>query len=308
MKIGVVIVTYNRLELLKEVLDAFMNQTLLPSGIIVVDNASTDGTKQFLEEWKDKISDTNKEVIFNETNTGGSGGFYTGLARAADSDFDWIWVSDDDAIPDKMAIEYTHNYLSMNEKLDEISAICSSVINYGIIDVSHRKRMQQGVLKARSCPVNLDEYNNDEFDLNCFSYVGSIISKKKLLQAGLTKKEYFIWYDDTEHSLRLSKIGRIVCVPKIKVYHNVKTDNNSRSVNWKVYYGLRNQGDLLKHHFSKITYLKYCIDIRLRAAVKFIMGDFVTARLYNSAISDSKHNRLGVNNIYKPGWNPNSKR
>ena len=52
MKIAAVIVTYNRLYLLKEVLEAFDNQTRVPDYIIIVNNASTDGTEAFLEEWK----------------------------------------------------------------------------------------------------------------------------------------------------------------------------------------------------------------------------------------------------------------
>ncbi len=50
--IGAVIVTFNRLEKLKKALASYEKQTLLPEYIIVVDNASNDGTKEYLEEWK----------------------------------------------------------------------------------------------------------------------------------------------------------------------------------------------------------------------------------------------------------------
>lgn len=115
MKIAAVIVTYNRLYLLKEVLEAFDNQTRVPDYIIIVNNASTDGTEAFLEEWKKtEIKGQTKFVITPEENLGGSGGFYIGTERALSLDADWVWVSDDDAIPDRDVFEkaektYTYN-------------------------------------------------------------------------------------------------------------------------------------------------------------------------------------------------------
>ena len=50
--IGCVIVTFNRLEKLKKTLNIYARQSLLPLYLIVVNNASTDGTDKYLEEWK----------------------------------------------------------------------------------------------------------------------------------------------------------------------------------------------------------------------------------------------------------------
>ena len=75
MKIAAVIVTYNRLDMLKEVLDAFDNQIKQPDYLIVVNNASTDNTSEFLELWS-KRGSMSKIVITTSENIGGSGGFY----------------------------------------------------------------------------------------------------------------------------------------------------------------------------------------------------------------------------------------
>ena len=74
MKIAAVIVTYNRLDMLKEVLDAFDNQIKQPDYLIVVNNASTDNTSEFLELWS-KRGSISKIVITTSENIGGSGGF-----------------------------------------------------------------------------------------------------------------------------------------------------------------------------------------------------------------------------------------
>ena len=52
MEIGVVLVTFNRLEKLKIALEAYERQTVKPKYILVVDNNSTDGTREYLENWK----------------------------------------------------------------------------------------------------------------------------------------------------------------------------------------------------------------------------------------------------------------
>ena len=136
-KIGVVIVTYNRLEKLKYTLKCFDNQTVVPEYIIVVDNASDDGTAEYLATWRANESTTKKIVISNDTNLGGSGGFYTGLNRALKESAQWIWVQDDDAFPESDAIEKASIFLD-GVNSDNISAISSQVINNNEIDYDHR--------------------------------------------------------------------------------------------------------------------------------------------------------------------------
>ena len=91
MKIIAVVVTYNRLELLKRSMDCLRQNKPL-SAIIVVNNGSTDGTK----EWLDKQDDL---TVIHQSNVGGSGGFYTGIEAAYAQNADWIWCMDDDVFP-----------------------------------------------------------------------------------------------------------------------------------------------------------------------------------------------------------------
>lgn len=72
MKINCVVVTYNRLSLLKECLSALENQTYPIQRIVIVDNCSTDGTSEFL----DSLTDTRYLIIHSKENIGGAGGFF----------------------------------------------------------------------------------------------------------------------------------------------------------------------------------------------------------------------------------------
>ena len=50
MKYSIVIVTYNRCELLKEAIECAMGQIIKPKHVIVINNASDDGTSEYLEK------------------------------------------------------------------------------------------------------------------------------------------------------------------------------------------------------------------------------------------------------------------
>lgn len=271
MEIGVAIVTYNRLNKLKIAIDSFEKQVKLPQYIVVVNNASTDGTREFLSKWKQKDSNFKKIVINNEKNAGGSGGFYLALSEAIKYSANWIWVSDDDAYADKNALKYASEYLDKQSNPSNISAICGKVLNNGKIDISHRRNVyikNHLFITERYIPENF--YSNSEFYLNCFSYVGTILNKEKLLRVGLTNKDFIIWYDDSEHSLRLSKVGKIICLPKIEIIHD--QNNGKYELDWKWYYGIRNRfyayHECFDSNLYRATYLQFLIKAKLKCFIK----------------------------------------
>lgn len=301
--IGVVIVTFNRLEKLKKSLACFMAQELMPKYILVVNNNSSDGTKEFLDCWKNESDSSIKKYIIHENeNLGGSGGFHVGLERAKALEADWVWVSDDDAYPQKDTIKKANDYIEKNG-YEDLLAVCAAVYDMdNKIAYGHRKRVVNGLLKISIKVVEPYEYERDSFKLNAFSYVGAIIRKKALMEYGTTTDDYFIWFDDTEHSLRISEHGDIVCVPAIKVNH--ENELGSQAYDWREYYGLRNEMDMYKHHFPKRCY-RFKVFIRIvKCVLLFFKKDKQYFRLYKKALDDSLNGRLGKDDYYKPGWKP----
>ena len=142
MKIGVVIVTYNRLENLKITLASYQEQTVRPKFILVVNNNSSDGTKEFLEQWQKEENEIERKILNLDKNTGGSGGFYEGLKNSLELDCEWVWVADDDAYPKKDAFEIAKKYVEQNKNTN-LSAICGTVLkNDGkTVDCSHRRNI-----------------------------------------------------------------------------------------------------------------------------------------------------------------------
>ena len=300
--IGIVLVTYNRLEKLKVALDCFSLQVNKPAYMIVVNNASTDGTLEFLTTWQKKEEHFEKIVLSLPVNSGGSGGFYEGLSYALRMSANWIWVSDDDAFPQKDCLQVAREYIENEKDIDEYAALCGSVYNHGQINVTHRRRTFNIGIRYRTIPVDVDEYSNNFF-CNTFSYVGAILNKDKLKIAGLPQKDYFIWFDDTEHSLRMSKVGKIVCLPQIKIAHDEAAD--SVSFSWKNYYGIRNRLDLMRRHFPKRLFLYQCFKY-LHLGLGLFGRNREEGLLYFVAVKDALMKKTGLHKTYKPGWKPNS--
>lgn len=308
MKIGVVIVTYNRLNKLVETLKQFAMQTWAPAYILIVNNASTDGTFEYLSKWQRDEGRCKKIVINLTENTGGSGGFYEGLKVSLDLEAEWVWVSDDDAIPECDALERAYQYLNRSDvDQNELSAICGQVINYGVIDINHRKNYITNGIHIREYPISRDEYQKDHFELNAFSYVGTIINRDKMKLIGITKKEYFIWWDDTEHSLRLSKVGKIICIPEIRIHHDTVEEKNVLS--WKSYYGYRNMTDMYRMHMPWYCFWYFAMKVIIKTNFFFLIKvNRDEIKILREGFWDALKNRFGVHSVYKPGWKADSQR
>ena len=101
--VATIVVTYNRKEMLKECIEALLKQTYKKQQIYIIDNASTDGTKDYIKKYID-----NKKVFYYNTgkNSGGAGGFNYGVREALKNKVDYAWLMDDDSIAeDKNALK-----------------------------------------------------------------------------------------------------------------------------------------------------------------------------------------------------------
>lgn len=301
-KIGVVITTYNRLDKLKIALEAYNNQLLKPDYIIVVNNASTDNTTEFLEYWKIVPSVSKKIVIEMEYNAGGSGGFYAGEQYAMQlEDIDWVLIADDDAYPEQDYLKGLFDYIEKNGK-ENISIVCGSVKELGAQENIHRTYLKSKWSRYFQKYVPEIDYSKKELYPDFVSYVGILINKLKLEKVGLVNKEYFIWYDDTEHSQRLKQVGDIVCLPRYRIVHDVAGENLELS--WKNYYGFRNNVDFFKKHFKLQMPFVVAVTIAKALLCPLKGKSFTESKLRLIAIKDGLLGNLGKHPIYKPGWKP----
>ncbi|MCM1466816.1 MAG: glycosyltransferase [Alistipes sp.] len=296
LDICAVIVTYNRLEKLKKALAAYDKLSKLPDCMIIVDNGSTDGTKEYLRSWQQDRSFFEKKVISLNKNTGGSGGFYEGIKQGCQTGCQWIWVADDDAYPQEDCFEILAEHLKAG-----VAAACARVNTADGIDTWHRRRLKKGWFVIREERINEKEYHQ-VFELDLFSYVGTMLSTEALKDAGMPEKDFFINYDDTEHSMRMRRQGKILCVPSAVVYHDSR-GVTADTLLWKKFYAVRNKLYSYKKHFGRKYAYILSLFYWLKAFVIMIKKrDVRELRIVEAAVKAGNMGELGVDAAYCPGW------
>jgi len=301
--IGCVIVTFNRLDKLKHALYCYAEQTQKPAYILVVNNCSSDGTKEFLDEWLSDDNGTKKYVIHSNENLGGSGGFYLAEEKAITLDAPWIMISDDDAYPEKDYLLGMQSYIE-EHRGENISIVCGKVLEQGGYDNFHRGFLNSHWDRSLSkVNIPIKYFENDFFYPDFTSYVGIVINREKMKDVGLVRKEYFIWQDDVEHTYRLGKAGRIIGLSKYEMEHDT-TMNYKDDLSWKTYYGWRNFIDYRKRHYKFHYPFVVIVSIlkTLLCPLKGKSAQEVVMRL--RAIRDGVMGNMGMNEIYRPGWKP----
>ena len=200
VKICAVVVTFNRKELLKNCLNAIQKQTYKPHTVIIVDNASTDGTQSLVEEsgyYNQLVDGIKFQYLLLPNNQGGAGGFYHGMKTAYDSpeNFDAVWVMDDDGVPDRRQLEELTSHLS---EYDYIAPLVLSIEDssrlafhyHGKISANELISKFESVVPDFACPFN-----------------GILYSRKLISRIGYPIPNLFIWGDEQNYALRAIEAG-----------------------------------------------------------------------------------------------------
>ena len=266
-----VVVTYNRCAKLEVTLKRLLEtpQNLL-TRVIVVDNASTDGTGP----WLSAQSEARLTVITMEINAGGAGGFAAGMAEAlrpyearsaaSGPAPDWVVRMDDDARPAAMSSHAPgafEAFLAQDRSASEAWAaavyypdgqICD--MNRPSVNPFQRPRVFWatlfGALRGKSRDMYHIPHAAYEADtprpIDITSFVGFFLKGSVMREIGLPDPGLFVYGDDVLYSLRLRKAGhRILFAPDVRFEHDCATfDGHALRLFtplWKTYYATRNR-------------------------------------------------------------------
>jgi len=210
-----VVVTYNRLGKLKRCLAALAAQTVPVDVAVVIDNASTDGTAAYLRAPRD--DGLRLKVIRSTRNVGGAGGFAKGMEVAYRAGADWLWLMDDDTIPQPNALD---ELLAADARLGGRAGFLASVPVWtdgrphpmNAPGALFRNRREQA-LCYRCLPLGCLPVRNATF-------VSILFRRGYLRRHGLPVAEFFIWSDDVEYTLRGAGRELQVVVPASRVLHD----------------------------------------------------------------------------------------
>lgn len=236
-RVVAVVVTHNRPELLMSALNSLRSQSVKLHAIIVVDNASDTETAMFLQNEKDIV------LLRIEQNTGGSGGFAAGMEQALNLQPDWIWLIEDDAIVQSKALEsLLCGKRDATDDGQKIGLLCPAVEEGGRLAVMHRRYFDPFTLREK--PVPTDKYKQPIVAIDTASFVGSLVKAEAVRRIGVPDKRFFLYYDDTEFSLRLKQAGyALFLITESKVSHRRLPASRLRRgpYSLKHYYNLRNR-------------------------------------------------------------------
>ncbi|CAK1242651.1 glycosyltransferase [Fructobacillus fructosus] len=212
-KVSAIVVTYNRLDLLKQSIEALLNQEYKLSHIIVVDNNSENDTKEYLESLGDKI-----DYLRLPENIGGAGGFNKGIRYfMEETEDDYMWIMDDDTMAHPDSLKALMDYASTN---DDFSFLSSKVLWK---DGGLAKMNVMGYMNGRRIP---DSETNVVQTRNA-TFVSLLVARDCVAKVGLPIVDFFIWGDDIEYTERLARIRPGYFVPASKVTHATKANVGS---------------------------------------------------------------------------------
>jgi len=209
------VLTRDRKALLVECLRALLSQSRPVERVVVLDNASSDGTPELLTA-EGLLDDPRVRYARSEVNTGGSGGFRAGVELCLAEGTDWLWLMDDDAEPAPDALE---RLLGSPVADDPGTAVlCPTVVHPdGRVDGQHRCSLGRFVL-----PLPAGAYAPGRHaDVDCASFVGFCIRSDVARAIGPIKAEFFLGYDDAEWSVRARRHGRLRLVPESRIVHKI---------------------------------------------------------------------------------------
>ncbi len=226
-----VVVTYNRRELLRECLEAVTGQTRAPDVVLVVDNASTDGTPAMVREQFPAA-----ELLELPTNEGSSGGFHEGMKAAAARGFDWLWVMDDDTIPYPDALEVLLDARRNLNGFREPALLASKVL------------WTDGSMHPMNWPgPAMEDFNHfvdgierSVMPIRANTFPSLLVRREAVEKYGPPRKGFFIWADDIDFTQRILRHEAGYLIPQSVAVHKTRTAHKPWEGKQRFYYAVRN--------------------------------------------------------------------
>ena len=230
-------VTRNRRELLRRCLQALERQTQPVDQVVVVDNASEDGSPQMVRDEFPTVA-----LLELEDNQGGAGGFFHGMGWAHERGYDWLWLMDDDTLANDDALE---QLLAGGQRAPggQPLLLASAVLwkddrphpmNVGSPRWRWRSELAEGVARG----LLLMRY---------VTFVSVAVHRDAIERFGRPSAKFFIWGDDVDFTARVLRDNPGYLVPDSRVYHwTAEPHGPAAVVGERFYYHARNSLFILR--------------------------------------------------------------
>ncbi|HEX2234348.1 MAG TPA: glycosyltransferase family 2 protein [Thermoleophilaceae bacterium] len=205
--------THNRRELLRAALAAIERQSHPPDRVLVVDNASSDGTPEMVRGEYGEV-----ELLALTSNEGGAGGFHEGMKEAYRRGAEWLWLMDDDTIPRANA-------------LAELMAAADRAAHLGPRLLASKALWTDGQLH----PLNVPGIERERLarivsgaelrllPITTATFASLLVSRSAVARHGLPAKHFFVWSDDIDYTSRVLRDDPGFLVPTSIVEHRTES-------------------------------------------------------------------------------------
>jgi rhamnopyranosyl-N-acetylglucosaminyl-diphospho-decaprenol beta-1,3/1,4-galactofuranosyltransferase len=213
-RVTAVVVTYNRQELLLEALAAVYAQSRPPDAVIVVDNASADGTAAAV-----RAQFPSAQLAGLARNTGGAGGFACGMALALAGDAELLWLMDDDTVPEPGALRALLE--ARGRRPAGAPVLVASAVQWtdGRAHPMNTPRARPFVTRAERAAAAAAGC----LPIRSASFVSVLVDAAECRRRGLPQADYFLWNDDFEFTARLLRGNAGWLCPASVVVHKTRT-------------------------------------------------------------------------------------
>ncbi len=233
MKIIAVVVTYERVEFIKDLLNSLLSQKPELFKIIIVDNSIGDSILKIIksiygEDKKENIEHTevdfsisllSDKILYVKTkdNIGGAGGFKVGIEIAENFSSDWFWLMDDDVEPMPGALEYQLQFTNISECINPSKKAPDGEFLewWGWLDLK----------TLREKPIPEENFRENYAFVNMACFEGLLISKKIVEKIGLPNPEFFIYGDDVVYGYKASLYTQCIYLTKPTFIKKLKKKN-----------------------------------------------------------------------------------
>ncbi|MCY7400650.1 MAG: glycosyltransferase family 2 protein [Nocardioides sp.] len=288
--VAVVVVTFNRADLLVGMLDGLAAQTHRPDAVIVIDNASTDHTRAVL----DARDDLPLHVTTTGTNLGGAGGFHLGVRAAHDGGFDRVWLMDDDVVPAPdclaalMAVD-EDCLIAVREDLSG-ALVEKAAVHFDLrnpLAIRPKRSAVDTAYADRASMPALVEVQNVAFE-------GFMTRRSVVAEIGFPDPEFFIFFDDAEYAVRARLAGRHIWAVRDAVLVRQLDFNQQHDLSgWKGFYMYRNLFVVhLRHGENVLVRLKPWLITVAVVLLSPLRGGRAEARNVIRAMASARRMRL----------------
>jgi len=231
--ISAVVLNWNGCHVLDNCLRSLYNQTYRPLEIIVVDNASTDGSVDFLREKFHSV-----HLIRNDKNLGFGAGNNIGI-RASQGRY--IMMLNNDTRLDPNCVEELKRSIEKDERFGACASKILLESRPDIIDGVGIVVCPDGLSFGRGRLQKRERYDEEEEIF--FASDGACLYRREMLDdIGLYDEDFFAYADETDMGWRAQLAGwKCIYSPKAIVYHHHSTSSGGRVSFFKAFLVERNR-------------------------------------------------------------------